>query len=257
MTDPAPLLVHDEGAVRVITLNRPHKKNAFDLALTNALWAALEDVARDDRVRVAVVTGAGGCFSAGADMGVFLALAQGQPQTDVARIGRLHEPLRACPKPLIAAVDGFAVGMGVTMLPHFDMVYASEVATFTTPFVRLGLVVEYGGSFALTHLLGRQRTEELLLRARPLDAKTAAGWGLVTRVFPAGELMASVMQIAAEIAEAPPGAAAETKRLVREGEHSDLASAIAREDEALRSRYASSELLEAAQAFFAARASRP
>lgn len=243
------LKVEDRGAIRVLTLSRPEKKNAFDIALTEALWSALEAASADDAVRVVVVTGEGDMFSAGADVNLFLQAGQGTLEGDLSKVARLYEPLRACAKPVIAAVQGPAVGMGVTMLPHFDLVYAAEHATFLVPFVRLGLVVEYAGSFALPRLIGHQRTRELLLRAKPLDAPTAERWGLVTRVFPRESFSAEVMTIADEIAAHPPGAILECRRLVDKGEQSSMQDAIAEENRVLATRYGSPENVEAVMAF--------
>ena len=243
------LRVEDRGAVRVLTLSRPEKKNAFDLALTEALWSALDAASADPAVRAVVVTGEGDMFSAGADVNLFLQAGRGGLSGDLTKVARLYEPLRACAKPVIAAVQGPAVGMGVTMLPHFDLVYAAEHATFLVPFVRLGLVVEYAGSFALPRLIGHQRTRELLLRAKPIDAGTAERWGLVTRTFPRASLMDDVLEIAAEIAAQPPGAILECRRLVDKGEQSRMEDASAEENRVLASRYGSPENVEAVMAF--------
>lgn len=248
------LLSHDHGPIRVLTLNRPEKKNSFDLALTEALWAALERASDEPGVRAIVVTGAGDLFSAGADVNLFLAAGSGAiDPVALSRVARLHEPLRASKKPVIAAVQGHAVGMGVTMLPHFDLVYAAEEATFLVPFVKLGLVVEYGGSFTLPRLIGHQRARELLLRGTPLDAKTAELWGLATRVFPRARLMDEVLAIASDIAQQPPGAVLESRRLVEKGLEASMQVAIDEENRVLASRYGSEENVAAVMAFLSSR----
>lgn len=248
------LLSHDHGPIRVLTLNRPEKKNSFDLALTEALWSALEGASEDGAVRAVVVTGAGDLFSAGADVNLFLAAGSGAiDPVALSRVARLHEPLRACTKPVIAAVQGNAVGMGVTMLPHFDLVYAAEEATFLVPFVKLGLVVEYGGSFTLPRLIGHQRTRELLLRSRPIDARTAELWGLATRVFPRARLMDEVLAIASDVAQQPPGAVLECRRLVEKGAEASLQGAIDEENRVLATRYGSEENVGAVMAFLGSR----
>lgn len=250
------LLRVDHGPVRLLTLHRPHKKNCFDLELAESLWRALEEASADDAVRCVIVTGSGDAFSAGADVSLFLE-AQASSGKDISRVARLHEPLRKCQKPVIAAVQGAAIGMGVTILPHFDLVYASEEASFTVPFVRLGLVVEYGGSFMLPRLIGHQRTRELLLRARPIDARTAERWGLVTRVFAPGALLDEVLSIAIEIASHPPGAILECRRLVDGGvESASLEHAMAEENRVLATRYGSPENVEAVMSFLASRKQR-
>jgi len=143
--------------------------------------------------------------------------------------------------------------MGVTMLPHFDLVYAAEEATFLVPFVKLGLVVEYGGSFTLPRLIGHQRTRELLLRAKPIDAKTAEHWGLVTRVFPRARLMDEVLAIASDVAQQPPGAMLECRRLVERGEEANMQDAMNEENRVLASRYGSEENVSAVMAFLGSR----
>lgn len=249
------LEVEDRDGVRTLTLDRPEKKNAISPELADDLHAALDAAAGDGGVRVAVVRGAGDAFCAGADVNVFLAISRGEMEGPL-KVGNLHRHLRAFPKPLVAAVHGQAVGMGVTLLPHFDMVYAADDASFLTPFVRLGLVLEFGSSFTLSRLIGRQRANELILGARPIDAGTAERWGLVNRVFPAGELAARVGEIAANLAALPPSAVAACKRLIREGEESTLDRAIEREDAELARRYGSEENVRAVQAFLASRQAR-
>lgn len=239
--------VEDDGAIRVLTLSRPEKKNAFDVAMASQLWDALEAAQADASVRVVVLTAEGDYFSGGADVNIFLQIGSLEPR-DLMKVGRLYEPLRACDKPTIAVVQGHAVGMGVTLLPHFDLVYAADHVTFTTPFVKLGLVLEYGSAYTLSRLIGPSRAKELILRAGPLDARTAADWGLVTRIFPAAELHASARAIAREIAENPPGAVAESKRLIERGMELAFAEATQAEDEALARRYGSEENVRAIMA---------
>ncbi len=249
------LLVDDDAGVRVVTMNRPEKKNAVSPELAVDLRDALAEAAADDAARVVVVRGAGDAYCAGADMGVFLAIGRGEMEGPK-QVGELHRHLRAFPKPLIAAVHGQAVGMGVTLLPHFDMVYAADDASFLTPFVRLGLVLEFGSSFTLSRLIGRQRANELIMGARPIDARTAESWGLVNRVFPAAEMMSRVLEIAAGMAQLPPGAVAICKRLIRAGEEASLEDSISREDESLAGLYGSPENLRAVEAFLESRRKR-
>jgi enoyl-CoA hydratase/carnithine racemase len=239
--------IEDEGAVRVLTLNRPEKKNAFDVPLASQLWAAIEAAQADDGVRVIVVTGEGDYFTGGADVNLFLQMASLDPN-EVVKVARLYQPLRACTKPTIAVVQGHAVGMGVTILPHFDLVYAADHVTFRTPFVTLGLVLEYGSAYTLSRLIGVQRAKELILRAAPLDAKTACEWGLVTRIFPASGLRSQALAIATELAAHPPGALAESKRLIDRGLSMSFDETTQAEDVALGARYGSPENVSAIMA---------
>jgi enoyl-CoA hydratase/carnithine racemase len=241
------LLTEDRGAIRVLTLNRPEKRNAFDVALAGALTDALAAASADDAVRVVVVTGSGPYFTAGVDVNVFVGMAQGG---DLSQLVRLHEPIRDCTKPVIAAVQGPSVGMGVTLLPHFDLVYAAEHATFMVPFMRLGLGVEFAGSFHLTRALGLSRTKELVLRGKPIDAATAERWNLVTRTFPAASLMADVLEIAGDIAAQPAGAVKDARSVLAKGLQTlEAEAAVAEENRILSSRYGSPENVEAVMAF--------
>lgn len=251
MSEPERVRVEDPGGgVRILTLSRPEKKNAFDVPQARQLWHAIEAAAADDAVRVVALTAEGDYFSGGADLNVFLSVGSTAPD-DLMKLGRLWAPLRACAKPTVAIVQGHCVGMGVTILPHFDLVYAADHATFRTPFVELGLVLEYGSSEALPRLIGPQRTKELVLRAAPIDAATAAAWGLVTRTFPAATLRAEALAIASEIAAMPPGAIAECKRLIdRPGTFEEATQA---EDAVLATRYGSKENVEAVQRLMARR----
>ena len=234
--------VQDHGGVRLLTQSRPEKKNAFDIPQVLGMWDAIEAAANDEAVKVIAVTSEGDYWSGGADLNLFLTFGTADPE-ELAKVARLYEPLRACKKPSIAIVQGHCVGMGVTLLPHFDLVYAADHVTFMTPFVKLGLVLEYGSSYTLPRSIGLSRTKELILRAAPLDAKTAAEWGLVTRIFDAASLLEEAMKIAAEIAAQPPGAVAECKRLIDATHAFDEATRA--EDAALASRYGSAENLQA------------
>ena len=243
----APVLVReDQGRVRRLILNRPAKKNALSGDLADALVAALEEANADASVGALVLASTGDMWSAGVDINVFLQIANGE--TPPAALVHMAKHLRAFEKPLIACIQGPAVGMAVTILPYFDMVYAAERATFQTPFVQLGLVLEYGSSFTLPRLIGRQRASELVLRGKPISAQKAAEWGLVTEVFSNETLDDEVLRIATDVANAPPGAVAACKRLLIDGEEASLAEATAAENVALGSRYGSAENVNAVTA---------
>lgn len=232
------VLVEDRGAVRIITLNRTAKKNAFNIALAADATNALREADADANVRVVVLTNAGDSFSAGVDLKMFSEMSGGG---DVSVVTTIEQTLLKMQKPLIAAVNGRAVGMGVTLLPYFDMVYASDDATFTTPFVKLGIVMEYGSSYLLPRLIGRQRTNELILRATPLDAKTAETWGLVTRVFPKAVLADEAIKIAAEVAGNGPNAVRKCRELMNQAMTEGLQESINREWNVLMGCYSSEE----------------
>lgn len=241
--------VEDQGRVRWVWLDRAAKRNAFDRGLADSLRAALADADTDDEVRVVVVAARGEVFSAGADLSLFLAMGDGGEGD--ARVGRIWEAVRALRKPIVAAVQGAAVGMGVTLLPHFDAVYAARRATFTLPFVRLGLVQELASSWTLPRSIGHARAMEWIATARPLDATTAEAWGFVTRVFEDDELHAEVAALTQEMAVAPLAALVEAKHLLRFGATHALDAAAAEEDRVLSERYGSPENVEAVRALMA------
>lgn len=243
------LLIADRGPVRILTLNRPEKRNAFDLALARALWDGLDAAGRDDAVRAVVVTGHGPYFSAGVDVNVFVGMS-GAPGDDVAMLARLHEPIVSCAKPTIAAIQGPAVGMGVTLLPHFDLVYAAHEATFMVPFMRLGLGVEFAGSFHLTRAMGLSRAKELVLRGKPIDAETAAQWNLVTRVVSGGGVLEAAIETATDIAAHPAGAVRDARAVLNAGlQTASWPAAMEEENRVLSTRYGSPENVEAVMAF--------
>jgi enoyl-CoA hydratase/carnithine racemase len=139
------------------------------------------------------------------------------------------------------------------MLPSFDMVYASDTATFMVPFMRLALGVEYGGSYHLTRLLGHQRTRELILRGKAIDAATAFAWGLVNRVFPRASLMDEVLAVANDVAAQPPGAVLACRRVLDKGLEGTFDQSILAENDVLATRYGSDENQAAVMAFLQSR----
>ncbi|MEQ1887628.1 MAG: enoyl-CoA hydratase [Alphaproteobacteria bacterium] len=210
-----------EAYIQTIRLNRPDKKNALLPEMYKAIAEALQSAQSDKNVRVTVITGAGDSFTAGNDMGDFAAagnapLGEKSIVQGPAPFTGFLKALTTTSKPLIAAVNGLAIGIGTTLLPHCDLVYAADNARFSMPFVNLGIVPEAGSSMLMPRLMGHQRAMELFLLADPFDADTAKRSGLVNAIFPAGQLMKEVMAIAARLAAKPPGALRETKRLVRE-----------------------------------------
>ncbi len=251
------LLVEDRGAVRLVTLNRPKKRNAITVRMASELGRALRQAMGDEAVRVVVLTGAGDIFCAGVDVSLFLGQAEDMsdwPADEVLQPMSITRCLAECAKPVIAAVNGAAVGMATTILPHFDLVYASDRATFSTPFVKLGLVVEFGASYTLPRLIGAQRTAEMVLRGTPIDARTACDWGLVARVFPAESFLSSVIEIARDIAENPTLTVQRNKDLLRRGVLAeDMYEAMQIENEVLGTCYGSPENVAAVQAFLSKR----
>ena len=243
-TSPPTVLIEDHGPVRVLTLNRPGKKNAIDIPMAKALAAALEAVASAPEIKAVIVTGAGDVFTAGVDLNLFV----GGQAEDLPVVTSLHLAIRGCARPVIAAVNGLAIGMGVTLLPWFDLVYCAEEASFTIPFVRLGVVPEFGSSALLPRLIGRQRAAELILRARTIDGRTAEKWGLVARAVPRALLLAEALLAGQDIAAGGPEAIRYSRSLLSGGEFAQLDDAQAAEWDVLMRCYGSEENKRAARA---------
>ena len=168
--------VSRDGAVMSAAFARPQKKNAITGAMYEALIEAFEDAERDPSVGAFVLSGKGGVFTAGNDLGDFVALATGAAAANDGRdfpAGRFTRKLAEFEKPLIAAVDGLAVGIGTTLCFHCDLVYATPEARFQMPFVNLGLVPEAGSSLLAPQRFGRAKAAEFLLLAEPFDAAGA------------------------------------------------------------------------------------
>jgi enoyl-CoA hydratase/carnithine racemase len=217
------VLVTHDAAVCEVRLNRPEKRNALTFAMYQALRAALENAQADEAVRVVTLSGAGAGFCAGNDLHDFL----NGPEVDSQHpVLKLLRTLVTFDKPLVAAVHGQAVGIGVTMLLHCDLVIAAAGARFSTPFVALGLVPEAGSSLLMPQLLGPQRAAQMLLLGEPCDASTACAYGLVNRVVEEAALAQEVRTVAAALARQPAQALAATRRLLR----GDPAALLARID---------------------------
>jgi enoyl-CoA hydratase/carnithine racemase len=218
------LLVSRDGGVCEVRLNRPEKRNAITFAMYEALGAALHDARADATVRVVLLGGEGAGFCAGNDLQDFL---QGPKFTPAHPVMELLRTLATFTKPLIAAVHGPTVGIGVTMLLHCDLVVAARSTQLSMPFVSLGLVPEAGSSLLLPLLVGRQRAAELLLLGRPFDAETARGLGIVTRVVDDAALVTEAHALARELAQQPERALAATRQLL----HGDPAPLLRRIEE--------------------------
>ena len=208
-----PIVVKDDGAVRIIRMNRPEKKNALTQPMYAEITRALRDAQAGDAIRCVVITGSQGVFSAGADIGEFLESAQSGGL-------RLHtveflKSLAHNQKPLVAAVGGLAVGIGTTMLFHCDYVVAANTATFTTPFLKLALIPEAASSLLAPMRMGYARAFSMLVMGRPLSAEQAREAGIVNEVVDAGEVEAIALKAAREIAALPAGAVAVSRRLMR------------------------------------------
>jgi len=179
------ILTETSGSILRVTVNRPTKKNAMTSAMYNALADVFVNAGNDEAIHVVIWDAAGDSFSAGNDVEDFLKNPPGPGESPQARLGNA---LINLDKPVIAAVQGAAIGGGTTLLTHCDFVYAGENAKFQLPFVNLGLVPEFGSSFSLPARFGYVRAAELFMLGQPFNAELAAAIGLVTRVVPDAEV---------------------------------------------------------------------
>ena len=253
MSEPsAHVTARTDGAVRVLTITRPEKKNAFTFAMYEALARALKEADADPAVRVIVLGGAGGVFTAGNDLADFVAASGGQA-------GNAHAPIQLLlqlvdqQKPLLAAVDGPAIGIGTTLLLHADYVVATTRARLQLPFAALGLSPEGGSSVLLPLLAGMPRASEWLLFGEPIPVERAREAGLVNAVVEPEALDGFVLERARLLAERPPAAVAAAKRLLREPLRPQVKAAIEREWHEFVARLQSPEALAALTAFLSKR----
>jgi enoyl-CoA hydratase/carnithine racemase len=209
------ILQHTEAGVTTITFNRLEKKNSITAAMYAQLADALAAASADAEVRVVVFQGHETIFSAGNDIGDFLASRSDSLDTPVLRF--LAE-LSSFPKPLVAAVCGPAVGIGTTMLLHCDLVYAGDNAAFSMPFVNLGLCPEAASSLLVPQMMGYHRAAEALLMGEPFMAEAALEVGLVNRIVPPTEANGVALTQARKLAAKPMTALVETKRLMKKGQ---------------------------------------
>ncbi len=240
--------VRRDGAVLVVTLARPEKKNALTGAMYEALIAAFAQASDEAEIGALAIEGTQGVFSAGNDIGDFLAYALA-PGASIgeAPVMRFIYALARFAKPLVAAVEGAAVGLGTTLCFHCDLVYAAPSARFHMPFVDLGLVPEAGSSLLAPQRFGRARASEYLLLGEPFDAETARAGGLVNAVVDAASLHAHALAKAKALAAKPRQALLAARRLIR----GDEAAVLARMDEEVRLFEAALRSPEAQAAFMA------
>src|SRR3984957_5435845 len=238
-----------EGAVLSAAFARPQKKNAITGAMYEGVIEAFDTATRDPDIGSLVLSGKGGVFTAGNDIGDFLQVAL--HETGDFPAWRFVNTVAAFEKPLIAAVDGLAIGVGTTLCLHCDLVYASPTARFQTPFVNLGLVPEAGSSLLAPQRFGRAKASEFLLLAEPFDADEGLELGLVNTVLVESELLPHAMSKAAALAAKPRAALLATRRLMR-GDPEALKAQMAAEMHAFSAALKSPEAHAAFQAFLGA-----
>ena len=210
--------IDKSGGVLTLTLDRPEKKNALTRVMYQALGEAIDGAEHDPQVRCVLIQAEGDAFTAGNDLADFVAVNAGGANAEVARVegNPLLAALTRAKTPLVAAVQGRAVGIGVTMLLHCDLVYVAEEAILSTPFVNLALVPEAASSLLLPARIGHARAFAMFVLGETIDGRTAAAWGLANAALPVGEVQARARAAAEAVAARPPAAVAKTKALMRD-----------------------------------------
>jgi enoyl-CoA hydratase/carnithine racemase len=240
------MITERAGSILRIELNRPAKKNAMTSSMYLALAALLKGAAADEGVRVVLRHGAGDSFCAGNDLEDFL---KNPPGSDDSPQLRLMHELVDFDKPLVAAVQGAAIGSGTTMLTHCDFVYAGESAKFQLPFVELAVVPEFGSSCLLPMRIGHIRASELILQGRRFDARRALAAGLVTDVVLDDRLLATATETARSLVAKCPGALQASKRLMKDPFRDQIKMAMKAENEEFSTRIRSQDANQALVSF--------
>ena len=240
------IITERTASILRIQLNRPAKKNAMTSSMYLTFADLLNSAAKDDQVDAVLWHGAGDSFCAGNDIEDFL---KNPPKPDDMPQAHLMDALLNLDKPIVAAVQGMAIGGGTTMLLHCDFVYAGESAKFQMPFLDLGLVPEFGSSSSIPARIGYLRAAELILLGQRFDASRAAELGFVTRVVPDEALLATAMETAQKLTHKPASALQASKKLMRSSTRQQLEDAMRAENEEFTSRLHSAEAKEALTAF--------
>ncbi|HUK40239.1 MAG TPA: enoyl-CoA hydratase-related protein [Candidatus Acidoferrales bacterium] len=241
------VLVEQDGAVAVVTLNRPQQLNALSYGLVKDLCLAMESLDQEDEVRVIILTGGEKVFAAGADI------------KEMAGAGPFDEPVRGrlsyrdrvnkISKPVIAAVSGYALGGGCELAMSCDIIIASETARFGQPEVNIGIIPGSGGTQRLTHVVGKYRAMEMILTAEPISAQDAERLGLVTRVVPVELLLEEAKNTAKKIAAKPLLAIRQAKEAVLKAANMGLDDGLDFERKSFFTLFASEDRKEGMQAF--------
>ena len=241
--------ITDKDGVRIVRINRPDKKNALTADMYDAMAAALTSAKLSSDTRCIMFAGGPGAFCAGNDLDEFRKAAELGEGLDDSVLRFLHA-LASSEKPLVAAVNGLAIGVGTTMLLHCDYVVASREARFVTPFVNLGLVPEAASSLLAPRLMGPRHAFAMLVMGEPLDAQAAMAAGLVNAITESADVDQHALEAAQKIAKLPPDAVLASRRLMR-GSPEEIITRIDAEADFFRERLQSPEAQAAFAAFFA------
>jgi len=225
--------VDDRGHVRVVTFDRPEARNAFNVAMYRAAADALASARDDEAVRAVVLTGTGTAFSAGQDLNEMKAFASGTAESDGASgFPVLLDIVQSFPKPLLAAVNGFAVGLGFTILAHCDLVVVADEARFKVPFTELGVPAEAGSTFLFPMRMGWQRAARVLFTSEWLTASEVVSAGLAIEQCPGDRVLDRTLELADQIASLSSDSVQAIKRLMVEAQLDQVVAARRREEAA-------------------------
>ncbi len=239
------ILLEQSGAVLTIIMNRPEKKNALTSAMYNGMTEALIAADQNDSVRAVIIRGHTEVFSAGNDLGDFLKEGLGLDSP----VMKFLRQLLAFEKPLVAAVSGVAVGIGVTMLLHCDLAYVANNSKLRLPFVNLALVPEAASSLLLPETMGHRRAAELLMLGEFFDADIARDYGIANEAVDTDDIFELALSKAQKLAEKPTEAMKHTKRLLKQSYRQSVEQRIADEGVLFAERLMSNEAKEIMQAF--------
>jgi enoyl-CoA hydratase/carnithine racemase len=233
MPAPERVLVDDRGHVRIVTFNRPEARNAFDLAAYRAVADTLASARDDVDVRAVVLTGTGTAFSAGQDLNEMRAFASGTAEADGSTgFPVLLDIVQSFPKPLLAAVNGVAVGLGFTILAHCDLVVVADEARFKVPFTELGVPAEAGSTYLFPLRMGWQRAAKVLFTSEWLTAEDVVDAGIALERCPAAHVLDRTVELAEHIASLSPDSVQAIKRLLVEAHLEHVVAARRREEAA-------------------------
>ncbi|HEY7774475.1 MAG TPA: enoyl-CoA hydratase-related protein [Marinagarivorans sp.] len=241
----------NDGGTWLLTLDRPAVKNALSLAMYADLAALLNGFAGNENARVVIIRGAGGCFTSGNDLGDFASAGIDGVVNEQSNLWRFMVALRDCPKPVVMAVDGVAIGIGTTMLLHADAVFASPSASFAMPFTKLGLCPEYASSLLLPRRVGYLKAAEWLMLGTAFDADQAKAGQLINDVV--DNALAAAQEHALKLQSMPVNALQTTKALLKSADKATVDQCMLTEAEYFKAGLRGKEFAAAVAAFFGKR----
>lgn len=242
-----PVRVMREGAVGIVILNRPEKRNALDLTMRQAIADAFLELDQDQEIRAVVITGNSVVFAAGADLN--LLVDKGAQAVEEIGLGRYWAPVANCSRPVIAAVSGFALGAGCELAMMCDYIVADATARFGQPELAVGIMPGAGGTQRLVRSVGKQVASMMLMTGEALFGERAYQLGLVAELAPEGEVLPCALDLARKAARMPPKAVAATRRVLRQGADLPLDAALALENREFLLLFDTADKIEGMRAF--------